>query len=176
MSFGFVRLRRRNGSGWLSGHRHRLHLHSLIALPVLLCSMVLVAAAFAVNINRRSDAFCADWRARHQFSLYFGRRRVCIGLIDECSNAASCLTPAGVTMMIGLALLLHLETADGAPRRHRAIRRHGFASGAAARDQLTSELPLLMLADEINYDEELKTVVAKGFEIVERTNASGGHG
>ena len=44
----------------------------------------------------------------------------------------------------------------------------GLLQSAAARDQLSSELPVLMLADEINYDEELKTVVAKGkVEIVQ---------
>ncbi|MEC8204879.1 MAG: LptA/OstA family protein, partial [Pseudomonadota bacterium] len=44
----------------------------------------------------------------------------------------------------------------------------GLLQSAAARDQLSSELPVLMQADEINYDEELKTVVAKGkVEIVQ---------
>ena len=44
----------------------------------------------------------------------------------------------------------------------------GLLQSAAAREQLSSELPVLMLADEINYDEELGTVVAKGkVEIVQ---------
>ena len=44
----------------------------------------------------------------------------------------------------------------------------GLLQSAAAREQLSSELPVLILADEINYDEELKTVVAKGkVEIVQ---------
>ena len=30
----------------------------------------------------------------------------------------------------------------------------GLLQSAAARDQLSSELPVLMLADEINYDED----------------------
>jgi len=43
-----------------------------------------------------------------------------------------------------------------------------LTQNAIAREQLSSELPVLMFADEINYDDELGTVVAKGkVEIVQ---------
>jgi LPS-assembly protein len=43
-----------------------------------------------------------------------------------------------------------------------------MANLAAAREQLSSDLPVLMMADEMNYDEELGTVVARGeVEIVQ---------
>jgi LPS-assembly protein len=37
-----------------------------------------------------------------------------------------------------------------------------MANLAAAREQLSSDLPILMMADEMNYDEELETFVARG--------------
>ena len=94
-----------------SGHRHRLHLHSLVALPVLLCSMVLVAAAFTVHINRRSDAFFALIGGLViSFLLYIlGDVVYALGLSTNVPTQLAAWTPAGVTMMIGLALLLHLE-------------------------------------------------------------------
>ena len=43
-----------------------------------------------------------------------------------------------------------------------------MANLAIAREQLSSDLPVLMMADEMNYDEELGTVVARGkVEIVQ---------
>jgi len=43
-----------------------------------------------------------------------------------------------------------------------------MANLAVAREQLSSDLPVLMMADEMNYDEELGTVVARGkVEIVQ---------
>ncbi|MFL2541449.1 MAG: LPS export ABC transporter permease LptG [Candidatus Latescibacterota bacterium] len=94
-----------------SGHRHRLHLHSLIALPVLLCAMVLIAAAFTVHINRRSGAFFAlIGGVAISFLLYvLGDVVYALGLSTNVPTQLAAWTPAGVTMMIGLALLLHLE-------------------------------------------------------------------
>ena len=45
-----------------------------------------------------------------------------------------------------------------------------LAGGLAfAREQLSVDLPVLLLADEINYDQELGTVVARGkVEIAQR--------
>jgi lipopolysaccharide export system permease protein len=94
-----------------SGHRHRLHLYSLFALPVLLCAMVLVAAAFTVHINRRSGAFFAmAGGVLISFMLYIlGDVVHALGLSTNVPTELAAWTPAGVTMMIGLALLLHLE-------------------------------------------------------------------
>src|SRR3546814_3755319 len=38
-----------------SGHRHRLHYYTLLVYPLLLCSMVLIAAVFTLRVNRRRD-------------------------------------------------------------------------------------------------------------------------
>ncbi|MGB0551765.1 MAG: LPS export ABC transporter permease LptG [Alphaproteobacteria bacterium] len=94
-----------------SGHRHRLHLYSLLALPVLLCAMVLVAAAFTVHINKRSGAFFAVvGGVVISFLLYIlGDVVHALGLSTNVPTQLAAWTPAGVTLMIGLALLLHLE-------------------------------------------------------------------
>src|SRR3546814_15709038 len=39
-----------------SGHRHRLHYYTLLVYPLLLCSMVLIAAVFPLRVTRRSGA------------------------------------------------------------------------------------------------------------------------
>jgi lipopolysaccharide export system permease protein len=94
-----------------SGHRHRLHLYSLLALPVLLCGMVLVAAAFTVHINKRSGAFSAVvGGVVISFFLYIlGDTVHALGLSTNVPTQLAAWTPASVTLMIGLALLLHLE-------------------------------------------------------------------
>jgi len=36
---------------------HQLRLHALLSTPILLCAMVLVAATFSIQVNRRASAF-----------------------------------------------------------------------------------------------------------------------
>lgn len=94
-----------------SGHRHRLYLNKLYALPVLLCAMVLVAAAFTVHVNRRSATLYAiAGGITFSFLLYImGDVVHAIGLSTSVPTQLAAWTPAGVTMMIGSSLLLHLE-------------------------------------------------------------------
>ena len=94
-----------------TGHRHRLHFYSLLALPFLLCAMVLIAAAFTVHINKRSGAFFAIvGGVVASFVLYIlGDLVHALGLSTNVPTQLAAITPAGVTIMIGLALLLHLE-------------------------------------------------------------------
>ena len=94
-----------------SGHRHRLYFYSLLALPVLLCAMVLIAAAFTVHINKRSGAFFAvvGGVAASFFLYILGDVVRALGLSTNVPPQLAALTPAGVTLMIGLALLLHFE-------------------------------------------------------------------
>ena len=94
-----------------SGHRHRLYLHKLYALPVLLCAMVMVAAAFTVHVNRRSATlFAIAGGVTFSFLLYImGDVVHAIGLSTSVPTQLAAWTPAGVTMMIGSAMLLHLE-------------------------------------------------------------------
>ena len=94
-----------------SSHRHHLHFYSLLALPILLCSMVLIAAAFTVHINKRSGAFFAIiGGVVASFLLYvLGDVVYALGLSTNVPTQLAAWTPAGVTAMLGLALLLHLE-------------------------------------------------------------------
>src|SRR3546814_12275295 len=55
-----------------SGHRHRLHYYTLLVYPLLLCSMVLIAAVFTLRVNRRSGAaFAVGGGVLFSFVLYF---------------------------------------------------------------------------------------------------------
>ena len=94
-----------------SGHRHRLHLYSLLALPVFLCAMVLVAAAFTVHISRRTGAIVALLGGiLFSFLLHvLGDIVHALGLSTSVPAQLAAWTPAGVTLMVGLALLFHLE-------------------------------------------------------------------
>ncbi len=98
-------------SAGFSGHRHRLYLYSLYALPVLLCAMVLVAAAFTLRVNRRSAAFYAiGGGIVFSFALYImGDVVHALGLSTNVPTRLAAWTPAGVTLMVGVAMLLHFE-------------------------------------------------------------------
>ena len=94
-----------------SGHRHRLHLYTLYAFPVLLCAMVLIAATFTLRVNRRTGAvFAIGGGVFLSFLLYFLADVVhALGLSANVPTLLAAWTPAGVTLMLGLAMLLHLE-------------------------------------------------------------------
>jgi len=91
--------------------RHRMHYYSLWALPVLLCAMVLIAATFSLKANRRMQAgrmvvmgvICG-------FVLFFLTNVVhALGLSSSIPAPLAALMPAGVSLMLGVTALLHLE-------------------------------------------------------------------
>ncbi len=94
-----------------SAHRHRLHFHALMAYPLLLSSMILVAAAFTLRINRRTRATLTLLGGLMcSFVLYFLTDVVhALGLSASIPIPLAAWTPAGVTALIGLAMLFHLE-------------------------------------------------------------------
>lgn len=94
-----------------SGHRHLLHYYALIAYPVLLSSMIFIAASFTLRINRRTGTSAAILGGLScSFALYFVTDIVhALGLSASIPILLAAWTPAGVSTLIGLAMLFHLE-------------------------------------------------------------------
>jgi len=94
-----------------SGHRHRLHYYALIAFPLLLSSMIFIAASFTLRINRRTGTTAALLGGIScSFALYFITDIVhALGLSASVPILLAAWTPAGISTLIGLAMLFHLE-------------------------------------------------------------------
>lgn len=94
-----------------SGHRHKLHWHSLLASPLLLAAMILIAAIFSLRTSRRgSVALSICGAVLSGFCLYFVSDLVyALGLSASIPTVLAAWTPAGVSMLLGLAALFHIE-------------------------------------------------------------------
>ena len=90
---------------------HRLQLHTLIAEPVLLIAMVMIAASFSMRLSRRGGApLLLGAGVLTAFLLFIVTNVVhAIGLGGTVPVALAAWTPAGVSLMAGIALLMHLE-------------------------------------------------------------------
>jgi len=94
-----------------SAVRHRLHLHTLLAAPLLMCAMILLAATFTLRHARRGGGtFIVACGVLTGFVFYFFSDVVfALGLSDSIPVTLAAWTPSGVTTLLGLAMLLHLE-------------------------------------------------------------------
>jgi len=94
-----------------SAIRHRLQLHSLLASPLLMCAMVLIAATFTLRHARRgATTFVIASGVLTGFILYFFSDVVyALGLSESIPVVLAAWSPSGVALMLGLAMLLHLE-------------------------------------------------------------------
>lgn len=94
-----------------SALRHRLYWHSLLAAPLLMCAMVLIAATFTLRHARRGGGtFVVVAGVMTGFILYFFSDVVfALGLSDSIPVTLAAWTPSGVATLLGLAMLLHLE-------------------------------------------------------------------
>lgn len=94
-----------------SGLSHRLQLHTLLAEPVLLIAMVMIAASFSMRLSRRGGApLLLGAGVLTAFLLFIVTNVVhAIGLGGGVPVALAAWTPAGVSLMAGVALLMHLE-------------------------------------------------------------------
>ncbi len=94
-----------------SGLRHRLYWNSLLADPLLLCAMILIAATFSLRHARRRGGgvvFAAGVGAG--LVLYFLTDVVfALGLSARIPVVLAAWTPAGVASLLGLSMLFHLE-------------------------------------------------------------------
>ncbi len=105
---GFIKILEQAG---FSGQRHKLQLHRLMASPLLLAGMVLIAATFSLRPQRRGRVglvILAGIAAG--FLLYFLSNFVfALGVSGKIPVVLAGWTPAGVSLMLGSATLLHLE-------------------------------------------------------------------
>ena len=105
---GFIQTLEKAG---FSAVRHRLYWHSLLAAPLLMCAMVLIAASFTLRHSRQGGTtFVIAGGVMTGFVLYFFSDIVfALGLSDSIPVILAAWTPSGVAMLLGLATLLHLE-------------------------------------------------------------------
>ncbi len=98
-------------SAGFSANAHRLHLHSLLALPILLTAMVLISATFSVKAGRRSSAgFMIVGGIGTGFMLHFFSNVVhALGMSMSVPPELAAWMPAGVSLLLGVTALLHLE-------------------------------------------------------------------
>ena len=94
-----------------SAVRHRLYWHSLLAAPILMCAMVLIAATFTLRHSRRGGTtFVITGGVLTGFILYFFSDIVfALGLSDSIPVTLAAWTPSGVAILLGVAMLLHME-------------------------------------------------------------------
>ncbi len=98
-------------SAGFSALQHRLYWHSLIASPILLCAMVLLAATFTLRLTRRGGtALLIAGGVAVGFIFYFLTDVVfALGKNANIPVVLAAWTPAGVSLLVGLAMLFHLE-------------------------------------------------------------------
>ena len=91
--------------------RHRLYWHSLLASPLMMCAMVLIAATFTLRYTRQGGGtFVIGAGVLTGFILYLFTDIVfALGLSDSIPVTLAAWTPVGVATLLGLATLLHLE-------------------------------------------------------------------
>lgn len=90
---------------------HKLQFHRLLAMPLLFSAMVLLAASFSLRPQRRGRVGLVILAGvLTGFLLYFVSSFVsALGLSGKIPYVLAAWTPAGVSLMLALATLLHLE-------------------------------------------------------------------
>lgn len=94
-----------------SAVRHRLHWHATLAIPLLLCAMVLVGATFSLRLTRRGGIWLLIVAGvLTGFLLYFVSDLVlALGLSGKIPPWLAAWAPAGIFTLLGVASLFHLE-------------------------------------------------------------------
>jgi len=94
-----------------SATRHRIHWHQLVAGPLLLAAMVLIAATFSLRPHRRGGTgYLVVAGISVGFTLFFVSSLVgALGQSGAIPVVLAAWTPAVVSAMLGAAMLLHLE-------------------------------------------------------------------
>jgi lipopolysaccharide export system permease protein len=98
------------GAGFSATH-HKLQFHRLLATPLLFAALVLLAASFSLRQQRRGRVgIVILGGVLTGFLLYFVSNIVfALGLSGGIPIILSAWAPASVTLMLGIAVLLHLE-------------------------------------------------------------------
>jgi lipopolysaccharide export system permease protein len=98
-------------SAGFSAIRHRLHWHSVLSVPLLLCAMVLIAATFSLRMARLGGVSRLIFAGvMTGFLLYFTVEWAeALGLSGSLPVALAAWAPAGVATLFGATRLFHLE-------------------------------------------------------------------
>lgn len=104
----FIELARAAGFSALS---HRLHWHEILATPVLLCAMVILAATFSLRLTRLGGVpQLAATGIMSGFLLYFlSDLSGALGISGLIPVFLAAWTPTLVALLLGLAMLFYLE-------------------------------------------------------------------
>jgi lipopolysaccharide export system permease protein len=94
-----------------SAREHRLYWHGLLALPLLLCAMLLIGTTFSLRLVRRGGtSLLIAGGLLAGFTFYILSDVVfAVGLSGRLPVVLAAWTPAGVAVLLGLTTLLHLE-------------------------------------------------------------------
>ncbi|MFQ5784367.1 MAG: LPS export ABC transporter permease LptG [Alphaproteobacteria bacterium] len=94
-----------------SALRHRLHWNSILAIPLLLCAMVLIAATCSLRLTRRGGTgLLVLGGLLAGFLLYFLSDVVlALGMSASIPVVLAAWAPGGMFTLLGLAMLLHFE-------------------------------------------------------------------
>jgi lipopolysaccharide export system permease protein len=105
---GFIALLKESG---FPAQRHRLHYDALLARPFLLCAMVLVAATFSLRMQRRGGVtlMVVGGVAAGFFLYVLSDVIFALGISAKVPVVLAAWTPAGVSLIFGATMLLHLE-------------------------------------------------------------------
>ncbi len=105
---GFIRTLETAG---FSAVGHRLQFHIMLAAPLLMCAMVLIAATFSLRHPRRGGTtYIIAGGILSGFLLHVCSNLIfAIGLSDRVPVVLAAWTPAVVATLLGAASLLHLE-------------------------------------------------------------------
>jgi len=94
-----------------SAVKHQVHFHNLLSSPLLLCGMVLIAAAFSLRRAQRPGVglvFAAGLIAGFVF-YFFSDVVIALGLAGRIPPALAGWSPSAVVCLLGLGTLLHIE-------------------------------------------------------------------
>jgi lipopolysaccharide export system permease protein len=91
--------------------RHRLHWHATMAIPLLLAAMVIIAAVFSLRFNRLGGVTqLVIAGILTGFALFFlSDVTATLGQSGVLPTVLAAWAPAGIAMLLGVTLLLHLE-------------------------------------------------------------------
>ncbi len=106
---GFIRFFESSG---FSASRQKLYFQSMLASPLLLCAMVLLAAAFSVNPDMRSGGVAkrlAGGVVAGFLFYFFSKVIYALGLSATLPVLMAAWIPSLVAGLIGVAALFHLE-------------------------------------------------------------------
>jgi lipopolysaccharide export system permease protein len=105
---GFIDLLDKAG---FTATRHRVYWYSLLAIPIMLGAMVLIAASFSLRLARRGGvAILIGSGILFSFFILFLSDVVhALGLANTIPALLAAWTPAWVTLLIGLSILLYME-------------------------------------------------------------------